>query len=369
MKLNDLPWQDADWRDILSRVRAGRLPHGLLLAGPAGIGKVAFGERLAHWLLCESAERADHPCGQCAACHLWAAGTHPDFYRVRPELLALAEGAAAEAETDADAGDAGGDDSVSSKKKASREVTVDQIRRLTQRLQLGAMRGGMRVALIYPADAMNAIAANALLKTLEEPWPGVVFILCSDHAHQLLPTIVSRCHRIDMPVPPSALARAWLHARAPELVDRLALVGGAPLALLRAAGTDHWRTHDAFIEALKRGSALDPIGVARVLDADIKKADREAQGGQPRSCALSDIVTWLQRWLADAVGLRLSGALRYYPKEREALERLGQRGTIELFALAKWLTTARLQADHPVNIQLFLEDVLLRYRALFDERN
>ena len=60
MKLNDLPWQDADWCDILSRVRAGRLPHGLLLAGPAGIGKVAFGERLAHWLLCESAERADH---------------------------------------------------------------------------------------------------------------------------------------------------------------------------------------------------------------------------------------------------------------------------------------------------------------------
>src|SRR5574338_565291 len=181
-----LPWQESLWCRLTGQLAS--LPHALLLAGPGG---------------------------QCVGCRLREAENHPDLLRVVPE----AEGAADE--------DEGGE----AAKGKSTQIRIDQVRELQPALTVTAHRGGRRVVIVDPAEAMNVFTANALLKLLEEPPAGVVFLLVSAQPQRLLPTLRSRCQRWDFPLPDAATVLPWLRAHHPGTPpELLALVGGAPLA-------------------------------------------------------------------------------------------------------------------------------------------
>jgi DNA polymerase-3 subunit delta' len=181
------PWLADAWRLLAAALAHGRLHHGLLLAAPAGYGKRALGDAFARAALCTQRRADGHACGSCRGCHLVAAGSHPDLVRVTFELR---------------------DDG-----KPRTEITVDQMRTLSQRLALSSQFGGLQIALIDPADRMNVSAANALLKTLEEPASSTIIVLIADDPARLPATIRSRCQRIELGMPQRDEALAWLHAQ------------------------------------------------------------------------------------------------------------------------------------------------------------
>jgi len=220
--------------------RLERLPHALLIHGPRGVGKLALAERASQFLLCESP--AGRPCGSCDGCRWFLGGNHPDFRRLEPEALAkepppeLAEEAPARRS-----------------KQPSIEIKVDQVRELANFLYIGSHRGRLRVAMVHPADDMNENAANALLKGLEEPPAGAVFILVSHRPAQLLPTIRSRCVAIPVPLPPRDAAVEWLSRQGVKEAQRwLAYAGGAPLRAVE--------------HAAKGAPALAPVDVREGLE-------------------------------------------------------------------------------------------------------
>jgi DNA polymerase-3 subunit delta' len=215
------PWNQPILDSI--KARLGRLPHALLIHGPRGVGKLELAERLAQFLLCEVPAKA--PCGACDGCRWYLGGNHPDFRRLEPEALAAP---VEEAE----------DAPVSSKRsKPSLEIKIEQVRALDDFLNVGSHRGGRRVVLVHPAEHMNIPTANALLKGLEEPSAGAVFLLVSHRPALLLPTVRSRCVSLAVPIPPKDVALKWLAAQKVTKPERwLAYAGGAPLRAIDYAG-------------------------------------------------------------------------------------------------------------------------------------
>jgi DNA polymerase-3 subunit delta' len=209
-------WNQPILDSLIARV--GRLPHALLIYGPRGVGKLALAETVSQTLLCESAKK---PCGVCDACRWYLSGNHPDFRRIEPEALAKLPPLDPEADEPA---------ATKKAKQPSIEIKIDQVRELADFLYVRSSRGGVRVALVHPAEDMNENAANALLKGLEEPPAGAMFILVSHRSAQLLPTIRSRCVAIPVPIPPREAALAWLKSQNIKDAERwLAYAGGAPL--------------------------------------------------------------------------------------------------------------------------------------------
>lgn len=184
------PWLAPAWNMLSSAIESGRVHHALLLAGAAGTGKRALAGAFAAALLCEARGPDGHACDRCRACLLTAAGSHPD--RVTIGLETRDDG------------------------KLRAEIRVEQIRALRERLALSSQFGGWQVAMLDPADLLNVAAANALLKTLEEPASATVLVLVADQPARLPATIRSRCQRITMPVPDAAEALAWLKAQGVE---------------------------------------------------------------------------------------------------------------------------------------------------------
>ena len=226
------PWQNGTWSRIEAMLETGRPPpHALLLHGPGGIGKRGLAVRLAGAILCTDPRPG--PCGACRSCHLFDAGSHPDFLRVEP-----AEG-----------------ESV---------IPVASVRALIDRFTLATERA--RVAVIAPAEAMSQAAANAFLKTLEEPAGRATFVLASNAPGRLPATIRSRCRKTAVPAPPRAEALAWLEAKTDPTFARhvLELSGGAPLAGLefgrRHGGEALASLHTETVALL--GGVADPIEVA-----------------------------------------------------------------------------------------------------------
>ena len=216
------PWNEPLFEAL--KERAERFPHALLIHGARGYGKLALAERVAQFLLCEDLAR--RPCGRCEGCRWLAAGSHPDFRRVEPE--ALAREPTLEPEEGADA--------AAKRAKPSLQIKIEQVRGLDDFLNLRSHRGRLRVALVHPAEDLNPTAANALLKGLEEPPPGAVFLLVSHRPSQLLPTTRSRCVALAVPIPPRAAALRWLAEQGVERSERwLAYAGGAPLQALEYA--------------------------------------------------------------------------------------------------------------------------------------
>ena len=182
-------WQNNEWQQ-LQQLR-DRLPHAILFYGLEGIGKTIFAERFAQSLLCEAPLANGHPCGQCASCGWFVQYNHPDYRRVRPEVL---DDESVDADDDAEAADV--KKPAKSAKAPSKEIKVDQIRALADFINISTHRQGKRVVTLYPAEMLNTVSANALLKMLEEPPPETVFLLITNSLDRLLPTILSRCQTL-----------------------------------------------------------------------------------------------------------------------------------------------------------------------------
>jgi DNA polymerase-3 subunit delta' len=334
------PWQDAAWQQ-LQQLRE-RLPHAILFHGAAGVGKSGFIEAFAQSLLCENVQPDGHACGACASCGWFVQHNHPDYRRVRPEAL--------EDEPSVD-GEEGGDSDKKSKstKAPSKEIKIEQIRALADFMNISTHRQGLRVVVLYPAEALNMPASNALLKTLEEPPPGTVFLLASNSLDRLLPTILSRCRKFALPMPDHAQALAWLQAQGVLDADSwLREQGGAPLAALAQAETGNRDDLEVLLQLLAQPS----------VESALKTAERLSK------TPLSALVAWQQRWLYDVFSYKLSGTIRYYPRYQKQLAALAARvHTADLLRAIKSANERRAVADHPLSPKLFVEDMLLDYTA------
>lgn len=338
------PWLQDSWLQ-LQKLRP-RLPHALLFYGPEGIGKTDLAASFAQSLLCETVQADGCACGACASCSWFLQYNHPDYRRVRPEIL----------EDEMALDDAEGGVEVEKKaakvgKTLSKEIKIDQIRALADFMNVSTHRAGMRVVLLHPAEALNGAAANALLKTLEEPPPQTIFLLVANRLDRLLPTILSRCRQFALALPAPALALAWLqqqHVKDAEVW--LAEQGGAPLAALQAAQGEESETREEFLRALSHPD----------LDVALKTAERL------QKTALADLLGWQQRWLYDLLALKSGGTIRYYPRCSKELAALAAR--VDAITVAQALTAAnerRAIANHPLSARLFIEEMLLDYGALF----
>lgn len=237
--MNGLPWHAEHWTRLQARRQRDALPHALLLCGAAGLGKRAFAQRFVAGLLCAEPVGGD-ACGHCRSCLLLAAGSHPD-------VISLSFGLRK--------------DGVQRS-----EIVVDQIRELSARLAMNSQFGGWQIATIDPADAMNPAAANALLKTLEEPATQTMLILLADAPWRLPQTIRSRCQRIEFHLPATADALAWLQAEGVrEPAAALAAASGNP-GLARA-----WSGEGALERRLEVRKDLAALAAGRGQPTEVVK--------------------------------------------------------------------------------------------------
>lgn len=332
-----LPWQ----RELASQWLAERerFAHAWLIHGLAGIGKRSFALAAAASLLCEQPRQA-MACGACQACHWLAAGNHPDFRRVRPEAVAHEEGDIPE-------------ESSAAQKNPSREIRVEQMRSLAGWFNTSTHRGGWRVAVIYPAQAMNHITANALLKVLEEPPQRTVFLLSTEAPDLLLPTIVSRCRRLPLAVPPFDEAATWLQGQGlSDPTDWLAAAGGAPLRALKlsqVADSPCPAWLEGFIHQLAT-EGQNPSKAGWMATTDALEATEPAQW-----------IDTLQRMFVDLSLVAAGAAPRYYPGQSAAMQSIVTRTTpVQLTETVKWLSRQRTVAGHPLSPKLFIHSVVQR---------
>lgn len=242
-----LPWFESLFGQLTGRFLASRLHHALLLAGPAGIGKAELATDLSRMLLCRKTTSVG-ACGDCQSCHLFAANTHPDLHVLQSE----------------------------------KQLGVDAVRSGIAKLGATAQMSNNKVLLIKGADSMTESASNALLKTLEEPTDNTFLILLTDKLQRLLPTILSRCEKHKLGVPPVAQSLEWLHQEGHSDVDE---------ALLEAYGFAPLRTKVAVTESdrlsfrdFSDGFASLMQGQASALSLATKWQDDARQ-----------IVTWCQQ--------------------------------------------------------------------------
>jgi len=328
------PWQSEPWQRWLGL--CARLPHAILLKGSQGIGKFDFAMNLAQSLLCEAPLADGLACDDCPSCRWFAQRTHPDFRLLQPDVLG---------EVDAIVTSEG------KKKKPSQQIAVDQVRALASFANLSAHQGGHRVVLIHPAEAMNNNAANALLKTLEEPSGQMLIILVSHKPQLLLPTILSRCLTLVMPMPTTEASSAWLKQQGisnPQAM--LAQAGFAPLLASRladeAAGVDDYKH---FLQEIKQPAQFDALALAE-----------QVQKIEP-----AKVIHWLQQWCYDLSSAKLTGKVRYNSELTDLIKNLAEKiPALELSRYQKELLVARREASHPLNPKLQYESILLSYRQM-----
>ncbi|CAL1239630.1 DNA polymerase III subunit delta' [Candidatus Methylocalor cossyra] len=312
------PWLAESWGTLDAFLTADRLPQALLIRGAVGVGKTELAERFAQKLLCRRPGR--FACGTCGGCRLFVAGNHPDFIPIRPT-------------------------------EPGRAIGVDSIRQLIADLALKPQYGDRRVVVIDPAQQLNGHAANALLKTLEEPAEGTVLVLLADTSAALAPTVVSRCQRLSIPTPDRSLVGRWLEQRHPGCTGAalLAAAQGSPLRAAALAASDVVeRRRTAFAEW--RGVVLgqkEPVAVAERWEA------------QPHE----ELLEWLLSWTADAIRLGSAPGCRprYNPDLGDGLQVLAGRLDLQrLFEFWTLLLQARLALGGQANRQLLWEEILIR---------
>ena len=295
-----LPWLAPVLRQTLRTQHA----HALLLHGPQGVGQFELALTLAQAWLCEAAQVASRPCGHCASCKLVQARSHPDLLVLIPEIL--------QPELGWGAGD--GDEAGverASKTKPSQEIKVDAVRRAVNFAQITSARGHGKVVVLHPAERMNAVSANTLLKTLEEPAGDTRFVLSCATPDALLQTIRSRCQGVTLSLPPVGEASAWLSGQGvADAVVMLAAAGGQPQEALawsrRGIDAALWTRLPALVaQGLPQALAAWPL--PRVIDALQKLCHDSAcvaSGALPRYFPAASVVPGadpaaLNVWMAE----------------------------------------------------------------------
>jgi len=308
-------WVSTELAALAAAHAAGRLPHALLLHEAPGAG----GEWLARWVaqlvLCQRAGEA--PCGSCAGCARVIAGQHPDLLLLQPT-------------------------------EDSQQIRIEQVRELAQELALTSHQGGYKVAILSPADALNRFAANALLKTLEEPPPQTVLLLVATQPSRLPATILSRCQRVRVRAPTRAQGVSWLQA---------------------TRGDGDWNAVlDTLGEAPMLAAQADPQAIVQIAAEVRRTLDEAASGGadpvaSAERWARADLplrLRCIENWLTERIRDHFGGhafftELRAGPHLPRAVAVLNIR---ELFGLADSVRELKASLEAPINRGLALETVL-----------
>ena len=318
-----LPWL----APVLHHTLRSQHAHALLLHGPQGVGQFELALTLAQAWLCEAEAPASKPCGQCASCKLVNAHSHPDLLVLLPEAMQLALG------WNAAEGEEGGAERVS-KAKPSQEIKVEAVRRAVAFALITSARGRGKVVVLHPAERMNGISANTLLKTLEEPVGNTRFVLGCAAPDALLPTIRSRCQAVPLRLPAADEALGWLAEQGVENAEvLLAATGGQPQEALA------WSQQGIDASLWNRLPALVAQGISQPLVA----------------WPLPRVVDALQKLCHDAASVACGGAPRYF-----AAATLGQRAA-DPAALHAWMAELRRiarHAEHPWNSGLVVESLV-----------
>ncbi|MBR9828016.1 MAG: DNA polymerase III subunit delta' [Oceanospirillales bacterium] len=321
------PWFTPQWERLLTQHRSNRLPHALLLSGAQGVGKHDFAQALANLLLCHQ-PTASGPCGHCHSCDLRIAGHHPDLVSITPEAI-------------------------------GKPIKVDQVRVLIDHLHSTAQQGGYRVVIMEPAEALNISSANALLKILEEPGDNTLLLLVCHQPGQLMPTIRSRCQRIDFVTPTPEQAQAWLSENlgldTEKAQQLLRLCHGAPLKARRLYESD-------LLEQRKKLMT----GLADLLRDRVAVTDLALQFGK---FDLLQCLDWLNSLLSDIIRMQLANLPEpvVNPDMKSMLQAVAKRAdSAKIFALADRIQEERvsLMLRHNPNRQLLLERLLLLWSDL-----
>ncbi|MCJ8340150.1 MAG: DNA polymerase III subunit delta' [Pseudomonadales bacterium] len=323
---NLYPWFEPQWQRVCQLLADKKLPHALIVNGVKGIGKLHFASSIAQLVLCQN-RQSDTACGGCRSCQLFTSSGHPDLYHLSPE-------------------DQGG------------QIKVDQVRDLSAFMQSTAQQGGYRVVILDPAEAMNLSASNALLKTLEEPGRDSLLLLISHQLGQVMPTIKSRCQRIDCPIPEQQLAVQWLEQQLSieqqAASQLLKVVHGAPLLGLNFKEQGQSLRAEFFL-ALK--SLLQRKSTAVEVAPQYAKAD------------MLKLLAWMYSMLVDVSKLHLIGTQAQIVNDdmSKMLGALAKRSDIKkVYRLSDKIQRQRaalLQHQNP-NRQLLLEDLLLDWNNL-----
>jgi len=298
---------------------AQRLPHALLIHEAPGAGGGQLAAWIARLVLCTAAEP---PCGRCGACRSSREEQHPDLTCVRPI-------------------------------EDSQQIRIEQVRALGEELTLTSHQGGYKVALIEPADAMNRFAANALLKTLEEPAPRTLIVLVAQQPSRLPATIMSRCQRITLRAPSRAQSLEWLRATRGEgdwgaVLD---VLGEAPLA----------------------AACLDPAEVKQLAEETVRGLQQAADGtadpvGLAERWSRSELALRLacfENWLTERIRRRLVGHKNPAEERSGAHSRTGDSvlNTQVLFQLLDRVRELKASLATPINRSLALESLLRSLRT------
>jgi len=319
------PWLSEQWARLVERLRADRLPHGLMLAGPGGLGKGALAQALASSLLCETPNDDGTACGSCHGCRMFAAGTHPDYQHVTPE-------------------------------EPGAQIKVDQVRELIRFMALSRQYERYKVAIIEPAEAMNPNAANSLLKTLEEPASQSVLILVTSQPSVLPATIRSRCQRIDIRAPRSDAGLAWLADQGLGESDAAALLkqaNQAPLLALQLAEEGALETQADFF--------------GQFMDVLRGRGSAPAMAEKWRSGNLERMLAWQIEWVDEMTRFLATGEMTAAGETATVLSRLAPlMGTQGLFDLRDQLIQYRRMLTGNLNAQMMLEDILQAWSQTLD---
>ena len=329
------PWQQRAYDQAVEALDSQRLGHGLLICGPAGLGKRAVAERLATYALCIDRLPGGHACGICRSCRMLASRAQRDPVEVRPDgTLAHPHGHSAHPDLML----VGYEWRLKpSPPKPRTEIVIEQMRQLSERLEI-TPEFGSRIAIIEPADAVNYHAWNAILKTLEEPKPGRYLWVVSSNPARLPATIRSRCQRLEFKLPPQAEALQWLLAQ-----------GHAPNQAGEAL--DAARGHPGLADEWLREGGL---ALRKSIAGDLHKLERGDIG----------VVETAQRWTSDGLAdLRLRHAADLVLAQAADA---GLTDAARLHKLATWFDAANRTRDllrTTVRGDLAMVDLLLAWRG------
>ncbi len=320
------PWQAGLWQGLIARLRAGRLPHALLLTGPAGLGKRHFAEGFSRAMLCDTPLEDGSACGGCRGCLLLKAGSHPDYLLVEPE-------------------------------EEGKGIGIGAVRELAAFQSLKSQYGRQRVIQLQPADRLNTAAANALLKTLEEPAGDTVLILTTDHPMALLPTIRSRCQQLIFRpiVEPSASVLGWMRSHlqsdesSPEAL--LQMAAGAPLKALSLVNDGELALRQKLFDEFRTMTEgrLSPL----------KLAESWLEQGT------ASVLPWLYLCLADMVQLKMvpNASRLTNPMWRNDLQVMAEKVDLDFLQALLGLVLERTRLlQGQVNQQVILEELLLAWQ-------
>jgi DNA polymerase III subunit delta' len=339
-----LPWHEAAWPQFAAQLKARR-HHAWLIHGVQGTGKWELALEIARARLCRAPSPNFRACGACASCRALTLNadsetsfSHPDFVLLMPSALRADKGiplplSAQKEDT----------------KSASKEILVEDMREATDALALSAHHAQGRVCVVYPAEAMNAITANTLLKTLEEPPGDTLFLLVTHQRNALLPTLRSRCLAVAAPVPSESIALHWLQAQdLPKDKAELAwaMSGNRPLSALALT------SNAPLLEVLSHVSQTGKWQALKRLDL--------------KATPVSALLPFIQRWLCD-IGRMKSGSKPLCFKQQPATQSLQHAALAhswgKLRELERSINLLVRQARHPVNAALMLEALLVQLAA------